>query len=204
MNKNIIEKLKEIKFLPVATVSSISEICLYAEKLRENNINIIEICYRNDLATNAIKKIKELYPDMLVAAGTVRNVEQVISAISNGADFIVTPGINELVLQYCNDNDIMIIPGCMTPSEFEIAADYGLNLVKLFPAEFIGGVNYIKAVRSPYSNLTFIPTGGVNMTNIKDYLELDCVIACGSSVIFKGDINDASSRISRIKSLITN
>jgi 2-dehydro-3-deoxyphosphogluconate aldolase/(4S)-4-hydroxy-2-oxoglutarate aldolase len=202
MNKLIVNKIKEIKFLPVATVTSISEICSYANKLRNNNINIIEICYRNELASEGIKEVKKLYPDMLIAAGTVRNIAQVKLAISNGADFIVTPGINEAVLKYCLDESIMVIPGCMTPTEFEIANKYGIKLVKLFPAKFAGGVNFIKAVRSPYQDITFIPTGGINMTNIEEYLSLDCVISCGSSMLFKGNINDADYRISRLKVLL--
>ena len=134
--------------------------------------------------------MSEKHPEMLVGAGTVLTVEQVDEAVAAGAKFIVSPGLNSEVVKYCLDKNIAITPGVVTPSEMEQAIELGLNIVKFFPAEPSGGLSMIKAVSAPYTMLKFMPTGGINPGNVKEYLKSDKIFACGGSWMVKeSDIN---------------
>jgi 2-dehydro-3-deoxyphosphogluconate aldolase/(4S)-4-hydroxy-2-oxoglutarate aldolase len=133
----------------------------------------------------------EKFPDMLVGAGTVLTTEQVDRAVAAGAKFIVSPGLNPKVVKYCVEKGIPVCPGTCTPSEMEQAMDLGLDVVKFFPAEPSGGVKFIKAVAAPYTMLKFMPTGGVNATNVRDYLAYDKILCCGGSWMVKGSLIEA-------------
>ena len=128
------------------------------------------------------------YPEMLVGAGTVLTTEQVDRAVAAGAKFIVSPGFNPKIVKYCIDRDIPVTPGTQTPSEMEQAIEMGLDVVKFFPAEPAGGLKMIKAVAAPYTMLQFMPTGGINLNNVEEYLEYDRILACGGSWMVKGDL----------------
>lgn len=132
--------------------------------------------------------MSEKFPDMLVGAGTVLTTEQVDRAVAAGAKFIVSPGINPKVVDYCVKKNIPITPGTCNPSNVETALEFGLDVVKFFPAEAAGGLNYIKAIAAPYTGVKFMPTGGINAKNVRDYLAYDRIIACGGSWMVKGDL----------------
>jgi 2-dehydro-3-deoxyphosphogluconate aldolase/(4S)-4-hydroxy-2-oxoglutarate aldolase len=119
--------------------------------------------------------------DLLLAAGTVASPEQARLAVDAGADLIVTPGVNPLVIEYCLNNAIPIVPGVCTPTEIEIARNYGLTTLKFFPAEAFGGVRTLRALGEAYRGIAFVPTGGINMQNLGEYLKLPVVVACGGS-----------------------
>jgi 2-dehydro-3-deoxyphosphogluconate aldolase/(4S)-4-hydroxy-2-oxoglutarate aldolase len=143
----------------------------------------------------------EAYPDMLVGAGTVLSVEQAQRAVNAGAKFIVSPGFDEEVVDWCLANNVPVYPGIITPSEATKAVKRGLKIVKFFPAEQFGGVATIKALAAPFTTLKFMPTGGINAKNIRDYLANNKIIACGGSWMVKGDLVKAGD-FAKIKELV--
>lgn len=147
-----------------------------------------EVTFRTDAAEESIRILVETYPDLLVGAGTVLTTEQVNQAVAAGVKFIVSPGLNPKVVQYCLDKGITVTPGVVTPSEIERAMDLSLNVLKFFPAEPSGGLPMIKAVGAVYTKLKFMPTGGINAKNVVDYLKSDKILACGGSWMVKGDL----------------
>jgi len=144
-------------------------------------LNCAEITFLTDAAEESIKRISKEFPDMLIAAGTVLTPKQADAAMSAGATFIVSPGLNPIVVKHCIDKGYPIIPGVCTPSEVEQAMSLGLRYLKFFPAEAAGGVKMVKAMAAPYTMIRFMPTGGINAVNIADYLSAKCVFACGGS-----------------------
>ena len=133
----------------------------------------------------------EQFPEMLVGAGTVLTREQVDAAVAAGAKFIVSPGFDPEIVDYCLEKEIPVFPGCITPSEVAQAVKRGLKVVKFFPAEPAGGLKMIKAVAAPYTTLKFMPTGGINLGNVEEYLKYDRILACGGSWMVKGDLVSA-------------
>lgn len=132
--------------------------------------------------------MSEAYPEMLVGAGTVLTIDQVNRAVKSGAKFIVSPGFDPEIVDYCLENNIPVLPGCITPSEVAQAVKRGLKVVKFFPAEQAGGIAMIKAMAAPYTMVKFMPTGGINAKNLADYLSCDKILCCGGSWMVKGDM----------------
>ena len=132
--------------------------------------------------------MSEAYPEMLVGAGTVLTIDQVNRAVKAGAKFIVSPGFDPEIVDYCLENNIPVLPGCITPSEVAQAVKRGLKVVKFFPAEQAGGIAMIKAMAAPYTMVKFMPTGGINTKNLADYLSCDKILCCGGSWMVKGDM----------------
>ena len=132
--------------------------------------------------------MSETYPDMLVGAGTVLTTEQVDLAVKSGAKFIVSPGFDPEIVDYCLKKNIPVFPGCISPSEVAQAVKRGLKVVKFFPAEQAGGIAMIKAMAAPYTMVKFMPTGGINTKNLADYLSCDKILCCGGSWMVKGDM----------------
>ena len=130
--------------------------------------------------------MSEAYPEMLVGAGTVLTIDQVNRAVKAGAKFIVSPGFDPEIVDYCLENNIPVLPGCITPSEVAQAVKRGLKVVKFFPAEQAGGIAMIKAMAAPYTMVKFMPTGGINTKNLADYLSCDKILCCGGSWMVKG------------------
>lgn len=159
-----------------------------AKALCKGGIPVAEITFRTAQAEEAIKRVVKEVPEMLTGAGTVLSVEQVKKAVAAGAQFIVAPGYNAKVVEYCVENNIPVVPGCNNPSDIERALELGLEVVKFFPAEASGGLATIKALAAPYGNVKFMPTGGVNAKNIKEYLAFDKIVACGGSWMVKEDL----------------
>ena len=159
-----------------------------AKALCEGGVPVAEVTFRATGAPLAIKAMKETCPDMIVGAGTVLTTEQIDKAIEAGAQFIVTPGFDPELVAYCQKKDIPVFPGCVTPSEVAQAVKRGLKVVKFFPAEQYGGVSTIKALAAPYTMVKFMPTGGVNAANLKDYLSCDKIVCCGGIFMVKDDL----------------
>ncbi|MBQ9408077.1 MAG: bifunctional 4-hydroxy-2-oxoglutarate aldolase/2-dehydro-3-deoxy-phosphogluconate aldolase, partial [Clostridia bacterium] len=146
-----------------------------------------EITFRTAAAPEAIRLVKENLPEVMLGAGTVLTVEQAKQAVDSGARYILSPGFNPTVVAWCVENDIPVIPGCSCPSDIEAALEFGLKLVKIFPAESLGGVKFLKALSGPYVNMSFAPTGGLNENNMLDYLALPKVKCVGGSWMVPSD-----------------
>lgn len=158
----LIKKLQNYGIVPVIKIDNVETAVPLAEALISAGLPVAEVTFRTAQAEESIKRIVKSYPEMLVGAGTVLSIEQVDKAVNAGAKFIVSPGFNPKVVGYCISKDITILPGASTPSDMEAALEMGLEVVKFFPAEQSGGVDYLKAVGGPYTTLKFIPTGGIN------------------------------------------
>lgn len=174
--------------IPVVVINDEKETIEILSKLREGGINCAEITFRTACAKEAIAIGTKAFEDMNIGAGTVINAEQVKSAVQAGAKFIVSPGFSDEVARYCTDEKIPYYPGCVTPTEIMRALSYGLNVVKFFPAGVYGGLKAMKALSAPFPQVRFIPTGGVDLSNLKEYLDFDKVYAVGGSFMMKGDI----------------
>lgn len=174
--------------IPVVVINDEKETIEILSKLREGGINCAEITFRTACAKEAIAIGAKAFEDMNIGAGTVINAEQAKSAVQAGAKFIVSPGFSDEVARYCTDEKIPYYPGCVTPTEIMRALSYGLNVVKFFPAGVYGGLKAMKALSAPFPQIKFIPTGGVDLSNLKEYLDFDKVYAVGGSFMMKGDI----------------
>lgn len=178
---SIYEKIQEIGIVPVVKIDDVSKAGPLADALIAGNIPCAEVTFRTYAAKEAIIAMRNAFPDMLIGAGTVLTCEQVDQAIEAGAQFIVAPGFNPKTVAYCIERNIPIIPGVATASDIEAALSYGLTVLKFFPAEVNGGIKAIQALSGPYSNVRFMPTGGINIENIPSYLTDKNVIACGGT-----------------------
>ena len=191
MMNEVLKKIGAIGIVPVVKIDDANDAVPLAKALCEGGLPCAEITFRTAAAEEAIRNITKAFPDMLVGAGTVLTTEQVDRAVGAGAKFIVSPGLNPKVVKYCVDKNIPVTPGCSNPSDVEQAIELGLDVVKFFPAEQNGGVAKLKAVAGPYTNLRWMPTGGVNAKNLMDYLSFDKIVACGGTWMVKKDlIND--------------
>ncbi len=183
-----LKTLGSIGIVPVVVLNDSNDAESLAQSLIKGGLPCAEVTFRTDAAEESIKKMVKKYPNMFVGAGTVLSCEQADRAINAGAKFIVSPGLNPKVVEHCLKNDYPVCPGIMTPSEIEIALGFGLDVVKFFPAEPAGGLKMIKALSAPYTNLKFMPTGGINESNVKDYLAFEKILACGGSWMVKGNL----------------
>ena len=187
----VLEALSKIGIVPVVVINDAKDAKPLAEALIKGGLPCAEVTFRTDAAEESIRIISENFPEMLVGAGTVLTTEQVDRAVAAGAKFIVSPGFDPEIVDYCLSKDILVLPGCITPSEVAQAVKRGLEVVKFFPAEQFGGVNTIKALAAPYVNVKFMPTGGISAKNLRDYLGFKKIVACGGSWMVKGDLVEA-------------
>ena len=178
---DILKKISEIRIVPVVAIEDAQDARKLGQALVNGGIPCAEVTFRTEAAAEAIRIMSFEFPQMLVGAGTVLKTEQVDRAVEAGAKFCVSPGLNPRVVKYCVDKGITMVPGCANPSDIEAALEFDLEVVKIFPAEAIGGLPLIKAMSAPYSNMKFMPTGGINAGNIGKYLEFKKIIACGGS-----------------------
>lgn len=174
-------KLREIKVVPVIALERAEDAVPLGEALVKGGLPVAEITFRSDAAEEAIRRLRGENPDILLAAGTVLTPAQVKQASDAGADFIVSPGLNPNVVRACQDLGLPITPGVNNPMAIEAALELGVDTVKFFPAEASGGVAMLKALLAPYFMLNVMPTGGVNLHNLTEYLAIKQVIACGGS-----------------------
>ena len=175
----MMEKLKKIGIIPVVVLNDDKDALPLAECLTEGGLPCAEV---------TIRKLAKAYPDMIVGAGTVLTTEQADRAIDAGAKFIVSPGFNPKVTEYVLKKGVPMTPGVCTPTEIEAALQFGLDVLKFFPAEPSGGLKMIKALAAPYVGLQFMPTGGISAANVRDYLAYDRIVACGGSWMVNGNL----------------
>lgn len=181
------QKIEKLKIVPVVKIDNIEDAKPLAEALIAGGLPIAEVTFRTEAAFEAIQAMAEI-PEMLVGAGTVINVAQAKLAKKAGAKFIVSPGFNAEVVKYAKENNIPIFPGVCTPTEVMAAIELELPVVKFFPAEAYGGLSTIQALAGPFGNIRFMPTGGINEKNIKEYLANPKIIACGGSWMVKDSL----------------
>jgi 2-dehydro-3-deoxyphosphogluconate aldolase/(4S)-4-hydroxy-2-oxoglutarate aldolase len=171
------------KLLPAVTINEVDAALRLAETYLENGLDVMEITFRTDVTVSAIKAISREFPNFKIGAGTILSVDQVSEAVKAGAQFGLSPGFNKSVVKAAQNQNLPFIPGVATPSEIEQAIELGCKVLKFFPAEPMGGVKTLKALAGPYrhTGIRFIPMGGIDESNMKDYLELDIVVAVGGS-----------------------
>ncbi len=184
----IIEQFSKLGIIPVVVLNDAKDAAPLAKALCEGGLPVAEVTFRTDAAEESIRIMSKEFPDMLVGAGTVLTTEQVDRAVNAGAKFIVSPGLNPKVVKYCQEKGVPITPGTSSPTDIEAALELGLDVVKFFPAEQSGGIAKIKAMAAPYTNVRFMPTGGISAANLKDYLDFPKIVACGGSWMVKGDL----------------
>lgn len=184
----ILKQIEKIGIVPVVVLDDPKDAEPLAEALCSGGLPCAEVTFRTPAAAQSIRIMSEKFPHMLIGAGTVLTTEQVDSAVDAGAKFIVSPGLNPRIVKYCTERNIVITPGCANPSDVEQAIENGLDVVKFFPAEQAGGLAYIKAIAAPYTGIKFMPTGGINPKNVREYLAYDHILACGGSWMVKGDL----------------
>lgn len=184
----LLKKIGDLGIVPVVKIDDAKDALPLAKALLAGGLPLAEITFRTAAAEQAIKNIVADLPEVLVGAGTVLTTEQADKAIAAGAKFIVTPGFNRKVVKHCLDKGMLITPGCSSPTDIEMALEFGLGVVKFFPAEASGGLAALKAMSAPYKLMKFIPTGGIDQKNLSDYLSFDSVLACGGSWMVKEDL----------------
>ena len=187
----LIEQISNIGVVPVIKIDRAEDAIPLATALKKGGLCCAEVTFRTDAAEEAIRLIHNEFPDFLMAAGTVLTPKQADAAMAAGAAFIVSPGLNPIVVKHCIDKGYPVIPGVCTPSEVEMGMSLGLSYLKFFPAEAAGGVKMIKAMAAPYTKIKFMPTGGIGVGNIKDYLTCGAVFACGGSWMVPADLINA-------------
>ncbi len=178
---DLLAQLAEIKIIPVIQIDDAELAVPLAKTLFENGLPAAEVTFRTAAAADAIARIKDACPDMLLGAGTVLNAGQVDKAMEAGASFMVAPGLNPNTVKYCQDKGVAIVPGINSPSQIEQGLELGLDFLKFFPAEASGGIPMLKSLLAPYVDVKLMPTGGINKSNARDYLGLDRVICCGGT-----------------------
>ena len=173
------------KFIPVVVIKELSETDKILTALKKSGINCAEITFRTACAAEAIAYAVKNYPEMEIGAGTVINAEQCEAALAAGATFIVSPGLSPAVAKICTERGIPYYPGCVTPTEIMAALEFGITTVKFFPANVYGGLKALKALSAPFPQVKFIPTGGVDRSNIDEFLAFDKIAAIGGSFFVK-------------------
>ena len=181
MTSESMQKIFDLKLVPLVVLDDAADAVPMAKALVEGGIPVAEVTFRTDAADDVIRAMAEQVPEILVGAGTVHTVAQAQTAVEAGAKFIVTPGFQPDVVRWCVEHQVDIVPGTAVPSDIEQAMSFGLSVCKFFPAEAYGGVKTLKALKGPYADIRFMPTGGVSLDNMNDYLALSNVAAVGGS-----------------------
>ncbi|MBQ7874595.1 MAG: bifunctional 4-hydroxy-2-oxoglutarate aldolase/2-dehydro-3-deoxy-phosphogluconate aldolase [Oscillospiraceae bacterium] len=188
---DINQRISEIGVVPVIKLNNPErDAANLAKALCEGDVPVAEVTFRAAGADVAIRLMREACPDMLVGAGTVLTTEQVDKALAAGAQFVVTPGFDPELVAYCQEKELPIYPGCTTPTDYHAALKFGLKVLKFFPAEQSGGLAKIKAMSAPFPMFKVMPTGGISLKNLKDYLSCPVICACGGSYMVTADLID--------------
>ena len=190
MSQKIIA-LGKLALVPVVQIEDSKDAINLGKALLDGGLPCAEITFRTKSAAEAIQSIAAGLPEIILGAGTVLMISQAEQAVDAGAQFIVSPGFNRKVVDWCLERAVPVLPGVATPTEIEMALDSGLNILKFFPAQALGGVEMLKAIAAPYGSVRFIPTGGINAQNLADYLKLPVVFACGGSWFVRADLISA-------------
>jgi 2-dehydro-3-deoxyphosphogluconate aldolase/(4S)-4-hydroxy-2-oxoglutarate aldolase len=184
----ILAKLGTIGIVPVVAIEHLKDAISLGQALLDGGLPCAEITFRTAAAEDAIRRISSELPDILIGAGTVLNLEQAEKAVDSGAQFIVSPGFDYEVVNWCLKFNVPITPGIATPTEINMALAKGIRILKYFPAESLGGIKTLRAIAAPYQDVKFIPTGGIDARNLAEYLSLPMVHACGGSWLVKKNL----------------
>jgi len=184
---DLVTRIEQLGVVPVVAIETLSDADPLADALMEGGLPCVEITLRTDAGLAAIETLSKR-SGFLVGAGTVHNAEQAARAVDAGAEFVVAPGFNPKTISWCVDRNIPVFPGTSNPTDLEQALEFGLNAVKFFPAEAMGGIKTLKAFHGPYSSIRFMPTSGITAENLRDYLSLPFVFACGGSWMAKSQL----------------
>ena len=211
-SKELLDKITKSKIVAGFSVQNLDDAIPIAKSLMEGGINIIELTLRTKNSLKAVEMIAKSVQDMVIGVGTILTTDQLLEVKDNGAHFGVSPGLNKRVLQYAEEIDFSFAPGIATPSDLDCAIDMGYRFVKLFPAEGMGGVNYLKSISAPFSHLDvkYFPLGGINSNNMNEYLSIDNVIAIGGSWIVKDQLvlnkqwKEITKRALEVRNIINN
>lgn len=188
----------KVRALPVVVIKDLKDTVPTLKALCEGGLPAAEITFRTACAADAIRLGVQEFPDMYIGAGTVINAEQATAAIDAGAGFIVSPGLSAEVAEVCKKANVPYYPGCATPTEIMQAIALGITTVKFFPANVYGGLNAIKALSAPFPQVKFLPTGGVDLSNIREFLAFEKIIAVGGSFMMKGDIKENCKKLMEV------
>lgn len=175
------DRLKAVQIVPIINVDKAEDILPLGRILSDNGLRVVEIALHSNTAVSAIKLLKKAQPEMLIGAGAVLTCEQITQAKKAGADYIVSPGFNPNIVHACQWLNMEIIPGVNNPSSVEAALEMGLTILNFYPAEASGGINMVKSLVTPYKKIELMPTGGINTDNLKEYLAIPQVFACGGT-----------------------
>ena len=186
-----LDTLGRLGLVPVVKIERAEDAVELGGALLAGGLPCAEITFRTAAAEEAIRHISSSLPEIVLGAGTVLSVDQADRAVSAGAQFIVSPGFNQKVVNWCLRNQIPVTPGVATPTEIDMALEVGLGILKFFPAEALGGLATLKAIAAPYGGVKFIPTGGINRDNLADYLAHPSVHCCGGSWLVKANLISA-------------
>ena len=196
----MLKQIESFGVVPVVVLNDAKDAAPLAKALCEGGLPCAEVTFRTEAAEESIRIMATEFPEMVIGAGTVLTINQVDRAVGAGAKFIVSPGFDPEIVDYCISKNIPVLPGCITPSEVTQAVKRGLEVVKFFPAEQFGGVATIKALAAPFTSVRFMPTGGISAKNLADYLGFKKIIACGGSWMVKGDMV-AAGEFDKIKEM---
>jgi 2-dehydro-3-deoxyphosphogluconate aldolase/(4S)-4-hydroxy-2-oxoglutarate aldolase len=196
----MIEQLSALRLIPVVAIETVEQAEPLADALVEGGLPCIEITLRTQAALEAIRALAGR-EQFLLGGGTVHGVDHAKAVVDAGARFVVTPGFNPRTVTWCLENKVPIFPGVATPTDLEMAMEHGIEVVKFFPAQNLGGVKMLKALSGPYGGIRFIPTGGIDAANLKDYLDLPCVLACGGSWMVRAELI-REGRFADVKELV--
>ncbi len=191
----VLERISEIKLVPVVVLNKVEETLPTVKALHDGDVPVAEICFRTPCAAECIKEAVKAYPDDLIGAGTVINAKQCEEAIACGAKFIVSPGLSKSVYEVCKKHNVPYLPGVVTPTEIMEALEMGITTLKFFPAGVFGGLKAIKALGAAFPAVKFMPTGGVNNENLKEFIACDKIIACGGSWVVKKDNPEETKKV---------
>ncbi len=191
MEMETANRVRQIGIIPVVSLPKVEHALPLAEALLAGGLPCAEVTFRTAAAAAGIDQISQRFPELFLGAGTVLSTDQAQRALDCGAQFIVSPGTNPTVVEYCIAKGATIFPGVCTPTEVEMNLAKGLDVLKFFPAEPAGGVPFLKAIGAPYRDVRFIPTGGIDAKNIGQYLALPQVLACGGSWMVKPELFEA-------------
>lgn len=189
---------EQFKVIPVVILHNETEAKELLSALCKGGLPVAEITFRTNYAEEGIKYAVKNFAEIYVGAGTVINAEQCERAIKAGAKFIVSPGFSSEVLSVCKKYQVQYLPGCITPTEIIQAISCGISMVKFFPANVYGGLAAIKALSAPFPQIKFVPTGGVNESNLAEFLAFDRIAAVGGSFMMKGDVTENCKKINQI------
>ena len=189
---------ESIRVVPVVVIKELDQALPTLQALMDGGLPAAEITFRTACAADAIRAGVKAFPDMYIGAGTIINAEQAHAAIEAGACFLVSPGLSAEVAAVCREAGVPYFPGCVTPTEIMQALSLGITTVKFFPANIYGGLNALKALSGPFPQVKFLPTGGVDLANIKEFLAFDRVVAVGGSFMMKGDIKENTKKLMEV------